>query len=270
MEMLNNINEFKRKCVKSLQVLSGKVVITEAKLEDMNMDDIYSPLIKLEENPLDDELKFESEKESESEEEVFEGNEEKVEKELKTPKRNRRRTKPKKSIESFCPVCCNSHPDSHKHAADLHSRGIEADGSLRCLLCNQDCKDVYLLILHLESHKEFDCPKKCGKCEMMSKDRYEFVRHVQKAHYKDRKRFYTCDFCDSVFYQSINLKYHTRTHLGGLKCNYCEKSYFDKTVYEEHIEVHKKRLAQIKFVCDYCGYTAQFKPSLKKHMLHHQ
>lgn len=265
MEMLNNINEFQKKCIESIQVLGGvEKVVKEDEPEEMNMDEIFSPLIKLEENPLDDALKFEN---AVSEGEKFE---ERNKNEPKPVKKKRFRPSKSKTIEAFCPVCCNSHPDSHKHAIDLHSRGFETDGSLNCLVCNYLCKDVDTLILHLESHTEFDLPKKCGRCETVLKDRYEFVHHVQKTHFKQRKRFYTCDFCDSVFYQSINLKYHTRSHLGGLKCNYCEKCYFDRKVYEEHIEMHKERLAQVKFICDYCNYVAQFKPSLKKHMLHHQ
>lgn len=258
MEMLSNINEFQEKCVESIQVLSRKFV-TEEKLEEMNLDEINSPLIKLEENPLDDELKFDSE--HSVQDDLKQGDKE---------KRKRNRSYKSKAIEAFCPVCCNSHPNSYKHAIDLHSRGFEHDQTLNCLLCTHKCKDVNILLNHLEGHTEFDQPKKCGKCEMVSKDRYEFVQHVQKTHYKNRKRFYICDFCDSVFYQSSNLKYHTRSHLGGIKCNFCEKSYFDKRMYEEHIEMHKERLAQIKFRCDHCNYVAQFKPSLKKHMLHHQ
>lgn len=261
MEMLNSFKEFQKKCLESIQVLLIDVenIKEEDEPEEMSVDQIYSPLIKLEANPLDDVLKFDIEVE-----------ETHVESDPQPAKPKRIRPSKSKCIEAFCPVCCNSHPDSHNHAIELHSRGYERDGSLNCLVCSHVCKDVNVLLHHLESHTEFDHPKKCGRCDMVSKNRHDFLQHVQKTHFKQRKRFYTCDFCDSVFYQSINLKYHTRSHLGGLKCNFCEKAYFDKNVYEEHIEMHKERLAQVKFVCNYCGYVAQFKPSLKKHMLHHQ
>lgn len=264
METLNDITDFQQKCINSLQILSSGLKLEE---EEQLPEDILNVEIKVEDNPLDDVLKLESDPEEVSEEPEEEHEQKIVE---KPQKKKQVRPSKSKTIEAFCPVCCNSHPDCHKHVVDIHSRGIEADGSVNCLLCNHICRNIDTLLSHLETHSEFDQPKKCGRCEFYSKDRYEFLQHVQKTHFQQRKRFYTCDFCDSVFYQSINLKYHTRSHLGGLKCNYCEKCYFDRKVYEEHIEMHKKRLAQIKFTCDYCGYVAQFKPSLKKHMLHHQ
>lgn len=266
MEMLTDINDFQKKCIQSIQVLISGVgkVEKEHEPEEIYVDQIYTPII----SPI---IIKEEEKEQENSKKI------EIEKPKKDAKSEPKPSKPKavrpskpKPIETFCPVCCNSHPDSHNHAIEFHSRGYEKDGSLNCLVCSHACKDVNELLLHLESHKEFDHPRKCGKCEMVSKDRNEFKNHVQKTHFKQKKRLYTCDFCETVFTNSVMLKYHTRPHLGGLKCNYCEKSYFDKEVYEEHIQMHKERMAQTKFICHDCGYVSQVKQTLRKHILHHQ
>lgn len=218
MEMLNRIRKFKSKCVNSIEILTNRTAsVFDEFTDDMSMNDFCSSFIKIEEEEemivADLQLKVEHPLPQLTN---LKENSEKPKKTAKSKTMNNTKS-PVASTSSqrgYCHICCCNQLDSHAHVLIAHSRQFE-DGTLRCLLCNEVCHDARGLLLHQESkHKEYDQPKKCGKCEMESKSREEFVKHVNITHYSDRKMVYPCDFCNSVFYKTYTHKYHTWTHFG--------------------------------------------------------
>lgn len=138
---------------------------------------------------------------------------------LSTEKKSIATTKKQKTlVKGYCKICCYFHPNSHRHTIQSHSKEL-LNGTFTCFLCERICQDVHELLQHIEaSHNEYEYHKKCTKCDFVTKIREDFVRHVEKCYYGNKKRAYVCSFCDDCFCREAKSKHHNRIHFGALNC----------------------------------------------------
>lgn len=214
--MLNNINKFKSKCLKSFHLLSKRV---PAVVEKNEVDRCSSP-VNMYEEYLDEAFDFQPNETIQEQ-----PNKQNVLKTSKTmvsqPNPSKILSTLKTSIKGYCAICCYEHDDARKHAIYLHVKpcGKSSDNdSLKCLICEEDFKTVNDLLVHLEiQHKEFENSRNCikSKCEVSLKVRRDFTLHVQ-SHYQNNTRIYICEFCNFVTETRCKLKYHLPKHFGKL------------------------------------------------------
>lgn len=213
MKKLDEINEFKEKCVKSIRILKTKNVdMVKESIEDI---DSFPP-IKEEVMIYAEDLKVEL---TELKEIPKKTNTSKKRSIAKPPQQFSCVSRLNKIVAGYCHICCYEHANSHKHAIHGHSRELE-NGILKCLLCEENSKDVYELLEHLQMrHKYFEIPKKCAKCNgIETKDREEFARHIRACYYNNQKPAYPCEFCESVFCREFQFRFHNHKHFGALQC----------------------------------------------------
>lgn len=225
MEVLNDITEFKTKCIKSVRMLKSETndVINEI-LENNTL--LTTPTIKEEVTIFVEELQVEvpqpplpaptkRRRKLKAQSKKF----------TTVKKRSQKKPVSKKiatqSVKAYCHVCCYDHIYSQEHAIKTHSQELE-DGILKCLLCEENSYNLEEFLNHLEAkHKEFEFAKKCSKCDDFStKNRKEFAKHMQTNHYIYSKmnRVYPCDFCEKIYNKHIKLRYHMHRHFGAIKC----------------------------------------------------
>lgn len=139
------------------------------------------------------------------------------------------------------------------------------DDKLRC----PQCQKVYITAAGLEKHIEkHSIPLICSQCGKNFKDP-KTLRWHEETHLKslDERRNHQCSYCGIKFITKqacdnhIGMKHHK---VVNSYCNYpnCDKSFFTKKAYYEHIRnTHGER----KFSCEHCSFKAKTKSALKIH-----
>uniref|UniRef100_A0A336MAY9 CSON014595 protein n=1 Tax=Culicoides sonorensis TaxID=179676 RepID=A0A336MAY9_CULSO len=247
LKILNDIHEFQQKCIKSIEILNKEIVAASRFCDITIKEEIFvdeiAPIVVKKKNTSIKKPKKET-----------------IKKTVATQIKNNKKITGPKGKRAKCSICYYTHSDSHDHAIEFHSRKLENE-LLICAICEEPCKDVHELLTHLESsHKEYENARKCPKCDFETKNRKEFVEHL--AHLVEKrlyKRAYPCEFCSKVLNRPYKYMNHIRTHFGALVCKYCRKTFFDKIIFEKHVESHKKCLETHEFSCDICGYVSHKK-----------
>lgn len=78
-------------------------------------------------------------------------------------------------------------------------------------------------------------PVTCPECGKMIKQARNLGRHYQVCH---QATIYPCDFCDSTFNRSDNLRTHIRDKHGigeKLACPFCSKSFRSRSALDKHM-----------------------------------
>ena len=84
---------------------------------------------------------------------------------------------------------------------------------------------------------------------------------------KKGPKYYTCDFCSTIFTTPSNLKIHvTNVHerQKNYACETCEKKFDRKFNLQVHIKMKHNQSRDFK--CELCPHTCSRKPDLKKHI----
>ncbi|XP_063709025.1 zinc finger and BTB domain-containing protein 17-like [Culicoides brevitarsis] len=270
-DTLNSILEFRSKCITSVQILSTKVYRQPVvMLEDISLKNYETieikPEIFVEELPVTPVLIMKKPQ--------------KAKKVTKKPLKTKENSVSKPEIReiirrapqktTYCYICCASFRQINLHVYYNHT--IERENNETCCaLCLESYDKMENLYEHQKnSHFEYENLRRCGKCdEIETKSREEYINHVHKTHYPNKKRIYICDFCPTVYLDKVFFKAHIWQHQGGLKCDHCHEVFFDMTKRQEHIEKHIEKQEQRKeilFICHFCDRKTNTKAAIKMHL----
>ncbi|XP_063709621.1 PR domain zinc finger protein 5-like [Culicoides brevitarsis] len=260
-DTLNSILEFRSKCITSVQILTTKVYRQPVvMLEDISMKNLETIEIKSE--IFAEELPIQvvpvTKKSLKSK---------KITKKALKSEEKKVRTSKKPQIGPYCYICCCSITQIRLHITQFHVIEREND-KICCSLCLKPFPKLENLYEHQKtSHSEYESSKRCGKCEdFETKNREEYINHVHKVHFPDRKRIYPCDFCSAVYLEKVSIRSHVWQHLGGVKCQYCYETFFDMQKRQKHIEKHEKE-RETQYICDFCGQKSFSKAIIKAHLI---
>ena len=105
------------------------------------------------------------------------------------------------------------------------------------------------------------------KCELCSKTfeiSFNLRRHIKTVH---QSQSVLCNLCNKSL-RKENLPYHIRSvhnQEKNYKCEYCEKEFFYKKTFIEHIASHHSNDTREKYKCGLCKEAFTNKPNLDRH-----
>eukprot|EP00095_Tigriopus_kingsejongensis_P004445 maker-scaffold168_size293125-snap-gene-0.17 protein:Tk04445 transcript:maker-scaffold168_size293125-snap-gene-0.17-mRNA-1 annotation:"hypothetical protein L798_07469" len=151
-------------------------------------------------------------------------------------------------------------------------------GSLEHLSC-LECKDTFEhwkpLALHLWSKHKIDMELlKCDHCEEFRSFSLARLQAHKICHSSDRS--FLCDDCGKGFKTSKNLRHHQEIHLRKAQpeknppkfpCQVCQRPFREFRLLRHHMNIVHEKLRP--HLCNYCGYSASSKSSLKLHLRLH-
>ncbi|CAK1548839.1 unnamed protein product [Leptosia nina] len=175
----------------------------------------------------------------------------------------------------------------------------------RCAKCDAQCENISSLQLHSMQIHNRCCVYKCLDCDKILTSFKAFIKHVRT--HKELLR-YCCEFCNTLFTLTTNLKVHrNKDHAGifltkcrscgaefdspeqlqehklvfskrpkrlttqevyDLKCKDCNKEFKSRSNLQQHRQVHKERTRD--YSCHICGKMFFTKGTLGTHMLIHE
>ncbi|CAH0746853.1 unnamed protein product [Bemisia tabaci] len=106
--------------------------------------------------------------------------------------------------------------------------------------------------------------KKCDNC--VFKDEESILLSMKKI--GDKKRPFSCTYCDKKFTQSGHLNRHLRTHTGDqpFSCTYCDKKFTQSGHLYTHLRTHT---GDQPFSCTYCDKKFTQSGTLNTHLRTH-
>lgn len=299
--------DFKKRCEKSEEILSGNVRIKTEYLEEAdNFEEIEtkadpeSILFVTSENWDDQviekptthrQLKREHSVISEDEVETFiesdyVQNEEDSETETSQDEEQERekrekisKSKVKKAV--TCPYCVHSKIYKDKDNLRKHCRKVHQDQKLKC----PDCDETFYLSYQLKRHRRTAHEKKsysrsktsydpskqeksiCCHCGKIMAAHY-MDRHINDVHLKAHVQ-YTCDICKTIMHTKGGLISHMRRKHMDVKyeCSYCKEAFPSYGIRRTH-ELRFHTFAY-KFSCNLCGHKFISNRDLRKHRVTH-
>lgn len=241
-QTLENIDTFRKQCLNSIEILSGRLPFNFVSVKVEKEDEI---VIKKEEFP-------ESDNENRSNTPDFPSDNENTDEE--TPKPPVPQLRYKKTATTNCKICGESCYLQFltKHLKTIHMMRIEKSDKYKCNICDEICS--HSIIPHFNKHANYNEPKECKACGKFFKNRIEYRKHVDTHNNTNRntktKKLYPCDCCDATYATSRNLTFHMmRVHQGAMKCKYCMNAYFDKAEFEKHMKMEEDK---VRFKSCFC------------------
>lgn len=135
------------------------------------------------------------------------------------------------------------------------------------------CRQAFIFVDQFRDHnslrhsdeKPFHCHY--AECNKSYVHRRNLQIHIERVH--EKRKCYKCGFCDKEFYLKTIYTNHLRVHTGEkpYKCKYCSNRFKEsgQLVYHEKV-VHKKIK---KYHCDYCckrfGRPFELKVHIRTH-----
>ncbi|XP_065088762.1 zinc finger protein 16-like [Ochlerotatus camptorhynchus] len=140
-----------------------------------------------------------------------------------------------------CYICKSEPLGSAKALLDHLSSHID-QLPYTCAICVQETieiKQIRSLNLHLKMHEQ---PSKCAYCDRRYANERARDYHVQTYHLGDNAPCpSTCDQCGKVCPSALSLRTHMRCHTISFSCEYCSKTFAQKSKLKRHIvRVHEK------------------------------
>jgi len=157
-----------------------------------------------------------------------------------------------------CPHA-SANAKSHKGASADDSSGTHT--SCICPTCGKELKNQFNLDHHMKTlhgnPKELKVLSlKCPKCpendmSVVFTTQLDLQAHIRKVHAKT----FTCDLCGystkrSKSYDIHVLKEHTPNAERPFTCQYCNKGFFEKTLFKDHLNIHT---GARPYVCKHCN-----------------
>jgi len=142
----------------------------------------------------------------------------------------------------------------------------------KCPSCSRSFKDSSLLDMHISTHHNTNdeemkkkLPFECHVCEKRFETQEQVTEHFDNIH-KDNPNPFTCEDCQSVFKNSVSLRYHRkRAHpLGSrVKCEICKDRLFPS---EAHLKLHMANTHRTEpFKCPHCDFMTVVKAQFERH-----
>lgn len=166
---------------------------------------------------------------------------------------------------SLCKVTLQS-SDNMSYHINCHK-----DNKFICLVCSQMFPAWKNLSSHLWRMHKIDMELySCDMCEYKSVSLSK-LNNTHKPIHSDVRSF-ICGICKKGFKNSKQLGNHKMTHKSDYErlkyaCEVCSKVFSDKRQLRIHMGVVHEKLRP--FLCNYCGYKASSKSSLKMHIRQH-
>lgn len=137
------------------------------------------------------------------------------------------------------------------------------EDELKCPYCQRKYKTKKILTFHIMSHTN-DKKWTCDICDKRFKQKWEVAVH-KRTHFAPA---FECEICSKKFTQTSHLNAHRKKHFSDFLeyCEPCQKGFYSKASYRNHINVVHK---QIWHICDICGCKLRTKSALKEHVTTH-
>jgi len=142
---------------------------------------------------------------------------------------------------------------------------------LTCEYCGYVSADKSTLRGHIQG-KHGEAKFRCDHCPFTSSWKRNLNQHKSSA-CKNRAQFmetegvFVCDRCDKLFKSSLGLQchqtnYHGKGSIESRTCNDCGYVAVDKSALRVHV---LGKHGEIKFECNQCTFTTNWKSNLRKH-----
>ena len=147
-------------------------------------------------------------------------------------------------VAATCPQCGKvfvekGHLENHlQGCCERQARGSDlADFNFMCAHCPKTFSRKCYLDIHMTKHSEKTL--KCPICEKMYRWKSGLQCHLAASHGMGPKDAFTCEFCDKTFCDKSNYKQHRYTHTKEkpYNCDYCGRGFIRK----EQMTLHKDR-----------------------------
>jgi len=139
-----------------------------------------------------------------------------------------------------------------------------------CDVCGKELKSQFNLDHHmatLHGDKELTCPQ-CPKDNRNLCETYTSLAHLKQHQRKVHAKKFTCDLCGyttarSKSYDIHVLKEHTPNAERPFTCSYCNKGFFEKALYKDHLNIHT---GERPYVCKLCNASFASQGNYGAHM----
>jgi len=142
--------------------------------------------------------------------------------------------------------------------------------SFQCPICFRILTTKFSLKCHIGEHNK---SIKCKFCEKLFGNHSRLKAHVRNYHEKTEQQI--CKVCDKKFMFQSKLNLHMRTHDPNrprdLKCSQCDFATYDKKTFNNHLNSHKLKNAEIAAMenphkCPQCLTIKGSQKLLNRHM----
>lgn len=147
-----------------------------------------------------------------------------------------------------------------------HKKTVHAMTTVKCQLCDFECKTVYNLKTH---HKNVHVNKKTDEMPQQKKARTETLRSKKAIeidqYLKKSNNATVCNICGKHLATRSNARSHIEmTHLKikNFTCNECSRSFYLKKDYVDHLRVHT---AETPYECTICAKKFRTASMLNDH-----
>ncbi|KAL7013182.1 hypothetical protein ACKWTF_015238 [Chironomus riparius] len=168
-----------------------------------------------------------------------------------------------------CPICqyCGkkfkNKPKLIRHVTYVHSEKSNLE-LFTCDICGKALKYKVSIYRHMTEHLEVTKNLRF-KCEICNKS---FMKRMGLQNHQILHVFATlsCDKCGMKFKKQKPYDQHK-----CLTCTHCPKNFSSKTKLNDHIRNMHTDLSELSlFICDICGKSFKYRPSIVRHVLDHR
>uniref|UniRef100_A0A6V7I3Z0 C2H2-type domain-containing protein n=1 Tax=Bracon brevicornis TaxID=1563983 RepID=A0A6V7I3Z0_9HYME len=192
---------------------------------------------------------------------------------VSSPKSKRKASKSKASLtKTTCDIC--NVTIKEQELVKLHVKFHELRGMF-CNYCSTTLPSPYDLYLHKKTvHKIWTSLQMkwfCEKCETITGYDKCIKNHIKQC----KKTMFRCKYCSKEFAYRKEWKAHQKArHYENMvndpdvvkfTCDSCDKSYFDRDVYTQHLRRHRA-MQDGKYKCPYCSKLTASSFVLKNHI----
>ncbi|XP_013164013.1 PREDICTED: zinc finger protein 2-like [Papilio xuthus] len=159
----------------------------------------------------------------------------------------------------FCEPCGMKF--SSKEQSDKHKKETHKGESFICEICGKVFVHRASHFSHVRSH--LPPQYACDSCDYRTCHKHDLIKHL-RIH--TGVKLYQCEHCTASYHTSSNLSCHIRrchAHERRHACHLCDRTFYDRTKLNRHIDTHN----DIKrFECDVCHACFTRRCYWKKHL----